>query len=62
VEGLHLFRIRGGSSREAFSVWALSAALQPQELLVNTGEPYSGVCVAGIQGPLGGLQINATGA
>ena len=61
AEGLHLFRIRGGGPMETFSVWALSAVLQPQELLVNTSEHYSGVSVAGMQGQLGGLQVNAEG-
>jgi hypothetical protein len=61
IEGLQALRIRGGSSTEAFSVWALSPTLEPQELLVNASDPYSGVCVAGTQGPIGGLQINAEG-
>jgi len=57
--GLQIFEISGGSSTDAFSVWALSEHLQPQDLLVNTGDRYNGICVSGLQGPVGGLQVNA---
>jgi hypothetical protein len=44
-----------------FVVWALSATLEPVNLLVNTASPYVGVGIIGLQGATGGFQISSPG-
>jgi len=61
LKGVFPVHITSSDAMEHFAVWALSATLEPVEVLVNTAGAYIGVRIAGLQGTTGGFRIKACG-
>jgi len=61
LEGAQVLRIQGGSADANFMVWTLAPDLSQLELVVNTIGLYTGTCVAGLEGPVGAIQVQTEG-